>query len=75
MYDKEKTCHDLALEYAKIEIQKENIHSELLGSFELHERFLCIYDWCYNDLLKNFDTILKRYHQLKSENNKPHYFL
>ena len=59
----EKVIHALSLEYARAEAAKEYSTDTPLGKLEYHEKLVCLYDWCFNNLMKNYQIILDDYNQ------------
>lgn len=67
---KEQICHELALAFASKQDHDENdkeFTRSILGQFETNERMLCEYAWCYDDLSRRFDEIIKRYCDMRDE--------
>jgi hypothetical protein len=67
MISKEQICHELAMEFARVQAPKEYDAHSPLGQLEYNEKLLCTYDWCFKDLMSRRDEILGEYEKLKSE--------
>ncbi|MGR6762696.1 hypothetical protein ACU1JV_12740 [Paenibacillus sp. T2-29] len=63
--ERQKLCHELALEYAKKVAEQETRGA--LSDLELHERLLCHYAFCYEDYMNNFYKILSGYERALQE--------
>ncbi|MGG1639909.1 hypothetical protein ACIFQM_01165 [Paenibacillus sp. NRS-1782] len=65
--EKQKLCHELALEYAK-KVSDEESRGVLEG-FELHESLLCHYAYAKEQYEKDFYNILSKYERAIQDNS------
>ncbi|NCB52512.1 MAG: hypothetical protein EOM54_11640 [Clostridia bacterium] len=67
---KEKICHDLSVAFAVSETAKEQEPTSIMAQFEDNEKLLIFYQWCYNDLFKNYDSILAKHTEFIEESRR-----